>query len=311
MDNFPGELCNYLVFQSVEYMLAFDRVAIHNEAAFRKFKHLPRNSGTWMLAAITQFSWLKRAATRSVFTNLFVKATKRWVLQQRLHGIAMFPEAPLPPKVFLEVTKRTYWALKNKPTPLGLVIGVPAKEHHLTIWKRLSRFSDVLVFTMHRPVPSDFCQITFPSVEPFSSRHLEEMAIISRNERHRAVVCMSVNLAVQHFRTRKHALVGDHCVHEEWEDYSQACENDGSKAIVNWEWLSAISSNVSVTRTFEVPRTLTMKANQFLQLNPKGCLAAFNVDYDDPHGTCPEKRPFPRISTLANLRHASGSRHSD
>ncbi|KAL1435832.1 hypothetical protein MTO96_010608 [Rhipicephalus appendiculatus] len=311
MDNFPGELCNYLVFQSVEYMLAFDRVAIHNEAAFRKFKHLPRNSGTWMLAAITQFSWLKRAATRSVFTNLFVKATKRWVLQQRLHGIAMFPEAPLPPKVFLEVTKRTYWALKNKPTPLGLVIGVPAKEHHLTTWKRLSRFSDVLVFTMHRSVPSDLCQITFPSVEPFSSRHLEEMAIISRNERHRAVVCMSVNLAVQHFRTRKHALVGDRCVHEEWEDYSQACADDGSKAVVNWEWLSAISSNVTVTRTFEVPRTLTMKANQFLRLNPKGCLAAFNVDYDDPHGTCPGKQPFARISTLANLRHASGSRHRD
>ncbi|KAL3212821.1 hypothetical protein MRX96_007864 [Rhipicephalus microplus] len=174
MDNFPGELCDYLVFQSVEYMLAFDRVAIHNVA------------GT----------------------------LKRW-------------------RSYLE---------------------------------------------MNDTVP---------------------------------VVCMSVNLAVQHFRTRKRALVGDHCVREEWEDYSQVCADDGPKAIVNWEWLSAISSNVTVTRTFEVPRTLTMKANQFLQLNPKGCLAAFNVDYDDPHGTCPGKQPFSRISTLANLRHATGSRHSD
>ncbi|XP_049529241.1 uncharacterized protein LOC119460951 isoform X6 [Dermacentor silvarum] len=310
-DNFPGELCNYLVFQSVEYMLALDRVAIHNEAIFRKFKRLPRNSGTWMLAAMTQFSWLKRAATRSVFTNLFVKATKHWVLQQRLHGIAMFPEALLPPKVFLEVAKRTYWAFKNKPMALGLVIGVPAKERHLTIWKRLSRFSDVIVFTMHHSAPSDLCQINFPSVEPFSSRHLEEMATISRYERHHAVVCMSVNLAVQHFRTSRPAHVGDHCIREEWEDYSQACVKISSKATVNWEWLSAISSDVTVTRTFEVPRTLTMKANQFLHLNPKGCLAVFNVDYDDPYGTCPEKQPFPRLSTLANLRHAFGSRHND
>ncbi|XP_072144717.1 uncharacterized protein [Dermacentor andersoni] len=310
-DSFPGELCNYIVFQSVEYMLALDRVAIHNEATFRKFKRLPRNSGTWMLAAMTQFSWLKRAATRSVFTNLFVKATKHWALQQRLHGIAMFPEALVPPKVFLEVAKRTYWAFKNKPMALGLVVGVPAKERHLTIWKRLSRFSDVIVFTMHRSAPNDFCKINFPSVEPFSSRHLEEMATISRYERHHAVVCMSVNLAVHHFRTNRHARVGDYCIREEWEDYSQACAKISSKATVNWEWLSAISSNITVTRTFEVPRTLAMKANQFLHLNPKGCLAVFNVDYDDPHGTCPEKQPFPRLITLANLRHASGSRHND
>ncbi|XP_077487326.1 uncharacterized protein LOC144098508 isoform X3 [Amblyomma americanum] len=311
-ENFPGELCSYLVYQSVEYSVASDAITVLNKARFKKFRQLPRNSGTWMLAAMNEFPWLKRAATRSVFTNLFVKATKHWISEQKIQGIAMFPDALLPPKVFLEVVKRTYLAFKNKPVAMGLVVGVPAKARHVATWKKFSRFSDVMVFTMHRTTPDDLCQVNFPSVEPFSSRHLEEMAAISRYERNHAVVCMSVNLAVQRFRTAKRdAVVGDHCIREEWEDYARACAKKGSRETINWEWLSAISTNITVTQTFEVPKTLSIKASQFFRLNPKGCLALFNVDYDDPSGMCESNQPFPRLTALANMRHNSGSSHRD
>ncbi|XP_077541087.1 uncharacterized protein LOC144153310 [Haemaphysalis longicornis] len=315
-DNFPGELCSYLVYSSIVYSVQRDKVVVPDAASFKKFKHLPRNSRTWMLAAMTDFPWLEKAATRSVFTNFFIKATKRWIVEEQVQGIALLPEDLIPPTIFLEFTKRTYLAFKNKkPSAMALVVGVPAKERYLASWKKLSRFCDVMVFNMHRSGPDENCQVRFPSVEPFSSRHLEEMADISRDGRNNALVCMSVNLAVQRFHTNKRAGLGDLCTREEWEDYSQVCNTkDQQKWIaptVNWEWVSAISSNATVTKTFEIRKTLAMKATQYLRLNPNGCLAVFNVDYDDPYGACTEKEPFPRLTALANLKHTSGLHQHD
>lgn len=314
-DSFPGELCSYLVYSSIVYSVQKDKVVVQNEASFKKFQNVPRNSRTWLLAAITDFPWLKKVATRSVFTNLFIKASKRWIVEHRVQGIALLPEELIPPNIFLEFTKRTYLAFKNKkPVAMGLVVGVPAKEWHLASLKKMSHFCDVMVFNMHRSGPEENCQVRFPSVEPFSSRHLEEMADISRNGRNHALVCMSVSLAVQRFHTNKRAAHGDLCTREEWEDFSQVCNRkDQPKGItnINWEWVSAISSNTTVTQTFEVRRTLAMKATQYLRMNPKGCLAVFNVDYDDPYGACTEKEPFPRLTALANLKHTSGLHHHD
>lgn len=90
--------------------------------------------------------------------------------------------------------------------------------------------------------------------------------------------------------------------------------------IINWEWLSAISSNESFTQTFEVEATLTAKVpdlgetlctnmnlpcpcvlqvNRFTRYNPNGCVAVFNVDYDG--GSCPGKESFSRMKLLARL----------
>ncbi|KAL3212830.1 hypothetical protein MRX96_007871 [Rhipicephalus microplus] len=119
-----------------------------------------------------------------------------------------------------------------------------------------------------------------------------------RIHRHLAGVCVAANMAVLKFSLPpRHSDLDDSCIDEEQINYAQVCTWEGN---VEYDTVSSavLSRKHDNVLTYENEYSLETKARSYLSYSPLGCVAAFNVDYEDPRGTC--RQAFSRLAALDN-----------
>nr|XP_037280676.1 uncharacterized protein LOC119173999 [Rhipicephalus microplus] len=120
-----------------------------------------------------------------------------------------------------------------------------------------------------------------------------------RIHRHLAGVCVAANMAVLKFSLPpRHSDLDDSCIDEEQINYAQVCTWEGN---VEYDTVSSavLSRKHDNVLTYENEYSLETKARSYLSYSPLGCVAAFNVDYEDPRGTC--RQAFSRLAALDNV----------
>ncbi|XP_077486398.1 uncharacterized protein LOC144097612 [Amblyomma americanum] len=296
----PQRMCTLTVYQHIFYDRTTDRVMPRDGASFHDFAELSkRDVSSRLVAAFDDLGFTVPWARDRLFPGRFARSAAAWCRDYALHGVAFLPLN----FSALQRVEPAIRALNNMTSVRPLVVlGMPRTDDLPTI-NRIAPHVDVIVFLTHHTGPSKPCRVTVPSSRVMmidSSVFIRQTAELTKQILHRhhnlASVCVVANLAVLRFSLPpRQSDLDDSCISEEQVNYAQVCTWEG-----NFEYdivsSTVLSRRQNIMLAYESEYSLETKTRSYLSYSPRGCVAAFNVDYEDPRGTCRE--PFSRLAAL-------------
>ncbi|EEC08226.1 hypothetical protein IscW_ISCW018694 [Ixodes scapularis] len=125
---------------------------------------------------------------------------------------------------------------------------------------------------------------------------------------HGAVPCLSFNMAVEEYKLMSaESSFGSSCTSSKWLNYDRTCPTMGLRMERDVDWMTAYARKDSEMLVFEDEASINRKMEAFLRVNPGGCVAAFNVLFEDFAGRCASRERYSRLQLMSNkLRSRSG-----
>ncbi|XP_077538573.1 uncharacterized protein LOC144151406 isoform X2 [Haemaphysalis longicornis] len=299
----PRAVCGFTVYQHVSFDRTKDRVIPRDGVSFKDFLDLgKRDVSSRLVAGFDDLGFQQHWAKDRLYPGRFANFTSPWAREHALHGIAFMP-------LNFSALQRAEPSIRALSTMItsrpAVVLGMPRTDDALTV-NRVAPFVDVIVFITHHTEPSTPCRVTFPSSRVMnldSSIFVRQTAQLTNEllQKHRNLesVCLDTNLAVLKYSIApKHSDLDDACLDEEMVNYAQICSWQGN---IEYNIVSGavLSRKHDSLLTYENEYSLETKARSYLSYSPRGCVAAFNVDYEDSHGACRES--FSRLSALGHV----------
>ncbi|XP_064473877.1 uncharacterized protein LOC135388325 [Ornithodoros turicata] len=293
----PSDMCDYLVYSYITYSFSKRTVQPNDEARFAKFEGLAKKSGATTVGCVVPSFWSRFSRKGPKAVNDFVTGITLWAERRSVDGIAALSTPSTDMIRFVRVVQELWESLHSLPSGIKLIVGFhPSTGSSL---QKLVTTSDITILMTHRLSLTDPCEVTHPSTTLMTTdsyrvilNHTSKTTGLNR-------VCMDINLAVMRFQQNSTRVTfGDRCLKESWENYAETCPNT-TKMSSEEDSVSAYQTGMGVLQSYETENSVAVKELTFSEVFPKGCVAAFNVDFEDFNGKCLAREQYSRLRTIA------------
>ncbi|KAG0427330.1 hypothetical protein HPB47_025612 [Ixodes persulcatus] len=305
---FPRSLCTHLMYLGADYDPS--TATIIKGPAMEDFLRASRHSGGPRLVAAFEPGVLSTLDTRkSTLVNMFLKKLASWMTRRQLGGLALLSSLVTDMTNLQRLTQRVRRLFdQHHRGRWQLLLGVYLQDGAFKdVLHNLSRMSNMMIFIDHPLRKTSVCRVTHPTLQITTTYHLELMRDITAGSG-RAVPCLSFNMAVEEYKMiSAESSFGSSCTSSKWLNYDRTCPRVGLRMKRDVDWMTAYARKGSEMLVFEDETSINHKMGAFLRVNPGGCVAAFNVLFEDLAGRCASRKRYSRLQLMSNkLRSRSG-----
>lgn len=323
LDHYPTEYCTHLIYRDMIFFYEHRWfMPKENEQSYNAFKELRSTTDAPLLVGISSEQladfyvplWRNPAKM-----GAFARSTIEWLNTHGFDGIALLDQQVNSTEVvkrYSHIVKRLRDEFNAAKSKLLIVVGIGITDFDKTPedvaenLEEIARTADYLILETHRSkhkegacklsLPSSFLEDTsFTDSVPVRTA-LAWMRILHVENETLAHMCVSFNMAVLNFKTKKG---GDDltCKTERWSNYRDVCsDKEGFGDTVRVEGaLGLFRTNKNAYQMYDEEGTIREKVERAITLFPRACIAAYYVEYDDSMGLC-----HPKFSRLAEMSQA-------
>lgn len=324
LDHYPTEYCTHLIYRDMVFFYEHKWfMPRESEQSFNAFKQLRATTDLPLLVGISTEQladfyvplWRNPAKM-----GAFARSAIEWLHAHGFDGIALLDQQVKTTEVvkrYSHIVKRLRDEFHAAKSKLLVVVGLSILDSDKTPedvaehLEEIARTVDYLILETHRSkhnqgpcrlsLPSSFLEDTsFTDSVPVRTA-LAWMRILHVPNETMAHMCVSFNMAVLNFKTKKVGEDDLTCKTERWSNYRDVCsDKEGFSSTVRVEGaLGIFRSNKNAYQMYDEEGTIREKVERAVTLFPRACVAAYYVEYDDSMGLC-----HPKFSRLAEMSQA-------
>ncbi|XP_064473371.1 uncharacterized protein LOC135388024 isoform X2 [Ornithodoros turicata] len=315
MDDIPHDFCSYYIYGYVGYLKEFRQHVLPDSFSLRSINKV-RRPGVKIEVAIWQedfTNFLQDVFEPPEGDRLFMRMLV-WLYEYNLDGLGTAYYTTTWADLEKRVSSIHHLGCKLHNVGYDLVFGTTVKDLDsaplnklLPSLRVIARSVDLLIVESHVGYQYiEECRVHFPSRMVMTHPYIANSPTISKvqyyierlGEITDTPVCFSLSLGVRYYELQNASTgrPGFECDLFQYYNYSAVCDKESwwappqpdSEIESTWHWRRG-----AIT-TYERPQDLV---NKVLKIKSK-CVALYEVELDDPYGTCIKGRKFPRLQDV-------------